>query len=78
MKHEVVACTCDENCGAFLVEATDHDSEGEMYSSLFFRSNAEKRARAYAVFMNSDQGLSSVAGNTRADLTGTASWVCAN
>ena len=59
MEYEVVPCKKHENCGAYLVEAIDYESEGEMYSTLFFRSNAEERARAYAALMNSAQSFKS-------------------
>lgn len=36
--------------GGRLVEAIDYDSEGEVYSALFYGPKAEERAREYAAW----------------------------
>jgi len=58
MIYETVSVT--EDPGAWLVEAIDHDSEGEVYSALFYGMNAEKRAREYAAWKSAQAGRESV------------------
>ena len=41
-----------EDCpGEWLVEAIDHDSEGDIYRTIFFGPRAEQRAREHALLV---------------------------
>lgn len=51
MKYEVVLCKL--NGQDWRVEASDDESEGECYVTIFTASDAERRAREYCEWMNS-------------------------